>query len=328
MTRVGIGRVNKGRQKKALTLTLIGVEGVGKTTFGGDSEKPIFLDIEDGSWFLDVQRFDPPEDGPWTWEDVLDCIDSLRTDKHDRKTLVVDTVDSIEPLVWRYVCKRDKKDSIESYGYGKGYVAANDEWRVFIAKLERLKCERGMTIILLAHSQISPFKNPEGPDYERFELKLHKKAAGLIKERSDVVLFCNYETFVDKEKGEQRHKGYGGEARVMYSERRAAYDAKNRLGLPPRMEMGWDAFWEAVSSKDKRAERAEALRKKIAQEVKEISDDKVAEWVKANVTDKTALESLMKIDNRLVNLLSEKRAELFAAEAETTTTNEETTNAQ
>ncbi len=94
---------------------------------------------------------------PQTWNDVLQAVDMLRVEQHDHKTLVFDTLDWLEPLLWAHICERDGKKNVEDYGYGKGHVAALDEWRLLVSRLERLRNERGMGVVLLAHSWIKPF---------------------------------------------------------------------------------------------------------------------------------------------------------------------------
>jgi len=111
--------------------------------------------------------------------------------------------------------------------------------------LEKLRAVKSMAVILLAHSWIKPFKNPEADDYDRYELKLHSKSGGLIKEWCDAVLFANYETYAAKSKG-QRVRGVDTGARLIHTQRRAAWDAKNRYDLPETLPLDWDAFAEAV----------------------------------------------------------------------------------
>src|SRR5690348_6173787 len=127
-SRMTVANIVRGRQDRPRRILLHGVEGVGKSTFGASAERPVFLGPEDGTAHLDVPRFPAPE----TWTEALEAIDALRTATHDYQHLVIDTLDWLEPLNWTHICQRDHQDNIESYGYGKGYVAALDEWRVFV----------------------------------------------------------------------------------------------------------------------------------------------------------------------------------------------------
>lgn len=243
-SRMSLASLVKGRQTKPIRVLLYGVEGVGKSTFGANAPAPIFLGAEDGTAHLDVSRFPMPE----SWKEVLDAVRVLTVEAHDFKTLVVDTLDWAEPLLWAHICARDNEKSIESYGYGKGYQAALDEWRIFLAAMERMREAKGMHVVLLAHSWIKPFKNPAGPDYDRYEMKLNAKAGGLLKEWSDVVLFANHDIGAAMDEKTKRFKGVSTSARLMFTTRTHAYDAKNRYDLPERMPLDWVTFHEAVQA--------------------------------------------------------------------------------
>lgn len=243
-SRMSLGALVKGKRTSPVRAVLYGVEGIGKSTFGADAPGAIFLGAEDGTDHLDVTRFPSPEG----WQEVMDAVRVLTLEQHNYQTLVIDTLDWAEPMLWDFLCKRDNVANIEAYGYGKGYSAALDEWRVFLAALDRLRKSKGMHIILLAHSQIRPFKNPEGEDFDRYEMKLHSKAAGLIKEWAEHVLFANYETFAAKDSKTKRVRGISTGARLVYTQRTAAYDAKNRGDLPESMPLSWADFAAALAS--------------------------------------------------------------------------------
>jgi hypothetical protein len=265
-SRMTLDKVVKGRIEAPLKVLLYGQEGVGKSTFGANAPSPIFLGAEQGTEQLDVTRFPAPQ----SWQDVLDAVRTLQDEKHDFRTVVVDTVDWVEPILWSHMVRRDAAkfkdglDTIEDYGYGKGYQAALDDWRVFLAALERLRQAKGMHVVLLAHAWIKPFKNPEGPDYDRYELKINQKAAGLLKEWVDDVLFARHEELAHKESGTKRVRGVSTGARVIRSERTAAYDAKNRHSLPDPLPLSWAEYEAAVKAgrvADPAAMRAEIQRK-------------------------------------------------------------------
>lgn len=277
--RMTLGAVTRGPIQKPLRVVLYGVEGVGKTTFGSDAPEPIFLCAEDGTAHLDVARFPEPQ----CWQDALDAIDALLTEEHDFKTLVVDTADWLERLCWDHVCKKAGKADIESFAYGKGYVAALQEWRVLTSRLDALRDKRGMHIVILAHAHVRTQKGVlEGQDdWDRFELKMHKGVAGYLKEWADVVLFAQWEEYTREVKG--RARGISTGARVIFTERRAAYDAKNRFGLPHQLPLSWVDFWEAVKAGTPASPdtlRAEVLA--LAKELGGEDEAKVMAWLDTN----------------------------------------------
>lgn len=259
-----LGNTRKGRVASPFKIVLYGLEGVGKSTFAADAPKPIFLDVEGGTDDLDVERL--PEVS--TFAEVLAAVDELTTEPHDYQTFVLDTADWLESMIWRHVCEQQSVKSIEDIGYGKGYTAALEHWRTFLARLDGLRDKRGMHVIVLAHSHIRSFRNPAGEDYERYELKLNNKAAGIVKEWPSAVLFARYQTFTHTDKN-KRIRGVGDGSRIVCTEPRPAWDAKNRYGLPPEMPLSWAEFEAkaraqgAVSSED-----IEALLEQVDEETK------------------------------------------------------------
>lgn len=300
--RMHLGQITKGRQETPDRILIFGVEGVGKSSWAAAAPSPVFVPAEEGTSQLDVARFPAPE----KWTDILDAVDGLRVDKHEFKSIVFDTLDAIEPMLWRHICARDKKNGIEEYGYGKGYVAALDEWRVFLSALERLRRERSMNIIMIAHSMIRPFRNPEAEDYDRYELKLHAKAGGLLKEWCDTVLFAHWETFAAKA-GDSKAKGVSTGARIASTQRTAAWDAKNRHALPESIPLDYGEYERA---KKLHAPRPIAeLKASIARKLKLLTDDEQrtrADAFVAKAGDNAA--ELAKADNHLTALTERKES--------------------
>jgi hypothetical protein len=303
--RMSVANAVSGVVKVPDRILLYGIEGIGKSTFAASAPKPIFIEPEsDGTARINTNRLPAPEG----WGDVIDAVDSLTADPHDYQTLVVDTLDAAEAMLWRFICKRDGKDSIEAYGYGKGYVAALDEWRVFMARLEKLRRERRMGIILIAHSWIKPFKNPEGDDFDRYEMKLHPRAGGLLREWCDAVLFANYEVLTAKENDKAKAKGVTTDNRIMHTRRTAAFDAKNRFGLPESLPLDYAAFIEAVN-KPAEADSDEGVPARIEATLAKLDDADLTEKVRAAVAKADGSEAeLAKIENRLNATLRAKEA--------------------
>lgn len=278
-SRMKLEAVTRGKLQKPPRVMLFGVEGVGKTTFAAGAPAPIFLCAEDGTAQIDVARF--PE--PRTWQDALDALVELTTEQHAYKTLIIDTVDWLEPLCWDYICKRDGKKDIEEYGFSKGQnVIALNQWRIFVAAMERMCKARDMGVIMLAHSYVKTFKNPEDDDYDRYEMSMHHKAAGLLKQWADATLFARHETFANKDDRTKRVRGISTGARVMHTNRTAAYDAKNRYDLPDVMPLDYATFAEAVAKAQpadpaKLLERIEAMLQQLTDaELEKKVRDKVA----------------------------------------------------
>jgi hypothetical protein len=274
--RMTLAAVTKGKVDAPYRIVVTGVDGVGKSVFAAAAPKPIFLCAEDGTHHLDVARF--PE--PRTWQDARDAIATLTADSGGFETLVIDTVDWLEPLLWDHVCEQDGKDSIEKVGggFGKGYVAAVDGWRHLLADIDKLQREQKMNVILLGHAFIKKFSNPEGADYDRWILKLHEKSASLIREWAKGVYFANYETFAVKEK--EKVKGVSSGARKLYTQRTAAYDAKDRYGLPESLPLSYAEFDKLAQAG--KASQIEEIQKRIA-DLSARADDTLKKQIEAAV---------------------------------------------
>lgn len=235
--------IKSGQTVREPRIVLMGVEGVGKSTAGALLDSPIFLCGEDGlvgPQFAKSSHFTPSD-----WSQALGFLDYLLDNQHQFRSLVVDTVDWLEPKLWHFICQRDGEKSIESYGYGKGYVEAATEFRKFVRRLDLLN-RKGVTVLVLAHTHIKPFNNPTGENFDRYEPKVDKRISAIIKEWADAVLFADFQTFVVKTKGASKAKGVGGQERIVRTRRAAGWDAKNRYGLPEEMAFDMPSIMEAI----------------------------------------------------------------------------------
>lgn len=240
-----------------------GVEGIGKTSFGAMTPNPIFVQTRgetgldtliDAGRLGDIDHFPAAEN----WNQLRGIVETLTNDQHDFKTLVLDTTNGAERLCHEHVCAEQFGGEWGDKGfasYQKGYDVATADWRILLNDLDRLREKRLMTIVLMCHTKVAPFKNPEGADFDRYTPDMHHKTWSLTHKWADAVLFMNFETLVQNvDKKGEKGKGAGGQRRVMYTERHAAYDAKNRYGLPEIIDLGdspqeaWSAFAGALKA--------------------------------------------------------------------------------
>lgn len=295
-----LDQVNTGLRQKPHLVLLYGPDGCGKSTWAASAPNPIFLGSEDGTSYLDVARLPSPK----SWEHVAEMVHELTTADHKYKTLVIDSLDWLEPHVWEWVCKDAGVEFIElAYkGYGKGFTKAIDQWRLLMKKITELQTVKKMNVIVIAHAQIKPFADPQAnASYDRYILKLNEKASALWREYVDCVLFANYETLTHKEKGDKKSKAFGDGKRVLYTERRPAFDAKNRQGLPFELPLSWEDYVNACVKKA--PEDVETLLKNIEGLLHNVSDKKIVEKVRSAIeTAKTDALKLSKIQDRLRTL--------------------------
>ena len=234
---MSLSNIRKKAKQKPHRIVLYGGAGVGKTFFAASTNKPIFILCEDGMGKIEADHFPLAE----SFEEVLKNLQSLLDNDNDYKTLVVDSLDWLEPLIWDKACQDNNWKSIEQPGYGKGYVEVLKYWREYIRLLNELR-EKGFMIMQIAHNQIKRFESPEIEAYDRHELKLHRKAADLILEHSDCCFFANYKLGTVQVKGKGGNmttKAVSGE-RIIYCQEKPAYLAKNRYALPETLPFDWE----------------------------------------------------------------------------------------
>jgi hypothetical protein len=224
-------KITKGKRAIAKRVVIHGVEGIGKSTLASQFPKPLVLDTEDGTNHLDVDRV--------TITNYLEAegtMHELLRDSQGYQTLVVDSGDWLERMAIEHMLAKAQKRSIEDFGFGKGYTMVAEAMGRFLTVCDSL-VERGINVVIVCHTTVRRCSPPDMDEgYDRFELKLTKQSGPLVKEWADCILFANYKTrLVAGEDGRTRAKG--GKERVLHTERTAAFDAKNRYGLPAELPM-------------------------------------------------------------------------------------------
>lgn len=226
----------KGKQDTPKKVVIYGPEGIGKSTFASKFPAPVFIDTEGSTKQLDVARFDKTD----SWTALLTQVDEA-SNCMEFETLVIDTVDWAELFCTKYICEQKHITGIEDIGYGKGYTYAQEEFKKLLDKLDDVIL-KGMHVVLTAHAQMRKFEQPdEMGAYDRWEMKLNKKVASMVKEWADMLLFANYQTFVIEDGKTKSKKATGGQ-RIMYSTHHPCWDAKNRFALPEKMDFTFDAI--------------------------------------------------------------------------------------
>ena len=234
-------QITRGKIPGAIKACVYGVEGIGKTTFAAQFPDPLFIDTEGGTAHMDVKRLPKPD----AWIELLSEVDWVYNHPDCCKTLVIDTADWAERLCNEAVCAMNKVESIETFNYGKGYVFAQEEFGRLLDKLELVR-KQGIHILIVAHALMRKFEQPEELGaYDRWELKLSKKIAPMVREWVDALLFVNYKVLVvnvdNKGAAKGKNKVQGGK-RVMYTAHHSCWDAKNRFGLPEEAEFSYEVI--------------------------------------------------------------------------------------
>jgi hypothetical protein len=238
--------ITYGRQVKPIFAVIHGPDGVGKSTFASQAPEPVFVGLEKGSDQLPVARLPRPE----TLGVFLNQLGGLANQEHPFKTIVVDSIDWLEPLIWKQVCAEGQVRTIEDYGggFGKGYIRALEIWRGILNQLTGLA--QRFHVILIAHSKIKRFDDPKLPTgYDRYIIAVNDMAASAVRQAVDAVLFASFNEKVKQvAKSSPDNRGLGEGQRILHTEHRPAFDAKNRFNLSFEMALEWRVFAEAVKA--------------------------------------------------------------------------------
>lgn len=220
-----------GVVRAALKVVVYGPEGLGKSTLGAEFPSAVFIDVENGTKQLPVARLPRPS----SWSILMDEVRETRDGNVPCSTLVVDTADAAEALCIAHLCAKNGWDGIEGISYGKGYTYLAEEFGRLLDLLTEV-VEHGTNVLIISHATMRKFERPdESGAFDRFELKLSKKVAPMLKEWADMVLFCDYKTYVTVGK-DGKAKASGG-SRVIRTTHNPCWDAKNRFGLPDELPM-------------------------------------------------------------------------------------------
>ncbi|WP_288076445.1 ATP-binding protein [Pseudomonas sp.] len=238
-----LSSIKRSEGVKAPRVMIYGPHGMGKTTFGAGAPAPIFILTEDGLGRLEVDHFPLAR----SFSDVTEAISTLYEQEHDFGTVVIDSLDWLDNLIWDDINhKYDAKD----LAYGKGAVIAAEYWRNILDGLNALRDDKGMASVLIAHCEIKRFDSPETEPYERYQPKLQARSSAIVQEWCDAVLFANQRVIVKREEvgfNKEVSRGITTGERLVYTTEKPAYLAKNRFGLPDSLPLAWDAFASALS---------------------------------------------------------------------------------
>lgn len=241
-----LSSVSRTKRIRAPKIVISGPGKIGKTTFASHAPNSIGILTEDGADAVDAQAFPLAA----SLNDVYTCISTLINEDHDFQTVFIDSLDWLEPMVQQHVCLANNWKHIEQPGFGKGYIAAGEEWRNFLNGLETLRTQRNMGIILIAHDKIKRIEDPLTEGYDSHVLKLHDRAGALVQEWADVIGYAGYRIFTNKTDagfGNKETKATTTGERVLHVEPHPAHCGGNRFGLT-NMPLDWAAFSTALTA--------------------------------------------------------------------------------
>ena len=260
--------ISEGKTTRPSKIVITGCEGIGKSTLASQAPGVLFLDTEGGTDQINTRRVQ----GITKWEELKAAVDEIAASPSYCKTLVLDTADWAEGMCIKYICQKFNVNGIEGLSYGKGYTYLGEEFSLLLGKLNAL-IKSGINVIIIAHAKMRKQELPdEQGAFDRWEMKLTRQVAPLVKEWADAILFCNYKTFVTTTETGTK-KAMGGE-RVIYTTHHPCWDAKNRFGLKDELPLSFSSI-ASIFPKDEVADEkpaAEAIEPALEEETPTLRD--------------------------------------------------------
>lgn len=242
-----LNQVQRGRKLKPLALMLHAPHGIGKSTFATEAPNPIYVGNEENDE-LDIARMPRIK----KWSDFIDQLSTLLNEKHDYKTLVIDTIDGLEQVAELQIlsAKEAKGKSMATAfgGYGKAYSQMKNMFlHVKDDYLSPLRDIKGMNIIILCHSNKVKFEDTMlSISYDHYETAIHKGVKGIFEDWVSAILFANYYLVrSENNSGKEYAQGLDG-LRMIYTEERPSHVAKNRFNLPYEIEFKKEGTWNVI----------------------------------------------------------------------------------
>lgn len=294
-----LGQVTKGKIHKPYNILIYGPEKVGKSTFAAGAPNPIFVGPEKGTANLDVSRY--PEVG--TWPELIAALDDLIKTEHDYKTLVVDSLDWCEPMLFEDIAGKGKSIVKALGGYGNGFKESTRRFvDEYLYKINELQERKKMNVIHIAHAQVVDFVDPYLQlSYNRYDLKLYKNTASKFKECVDAVLFAQYESFAKEDDNGVKTNASGN--RLIYTEHQPTFSAGNRFGLPHVIKMDFAEFDKLARSGN--PDSKEAVLQTIESYLSSVPEEIVVK-TREIIASAKSVNDLIPLRDRLKTIVEEK----------------------
>lgn len=251
---ISLASLKKTTSKPNPLIFLYGVEGVGKDSLAAEFPSPVLIQTpgENPPSDVTVDSFGEVKD----FETLMGAFEALFAEEHEFATLIISAADGIDRIAQAEACKRNGWQSIEDPGFGKGYVEAESVWGEILEPIRALgfptaEGGKGMTVILIGHTEIKNFDDPASTTYSRYLPNLQKRAGDLVRASADVIAFLNYRVSIKVEKtgfGQEKKEAAGAGIRMIYLEERPGFIAKNRYSMPSELRFDKGKGYKALAA--------------------------------------------------------------------------------
>jgi len=239
---IDLKTLSKPSGQRPIICTLFGEGGMGKTTLAAMFPKPVFIRTEDGTASLagndNVSLFPLAT----STQDVLDAIEALATQKHDHKTLVIDSITQLATMVEAEIVAADPKaKSINQAGggYGAGYSTAAERHRQIREWAGSLAYDQGLNIVFIGHADTEMLDLPDQESYARYTVRMHKKSIPHYTDNVDMVGMIRLKTFVRGGDGDKKRAISTGEREIICHPQ-ASSVTKNRFNISEPLAFTFD----------------------------------------------------------------------------------------
>jgi hypothetical protein len=227
-------KIKTGKLTPPVRALIYSNAGFGKTSLASALPKALFIDIEGSSERYNVSRVEAK-----TEAEVRSVLQELIKDRQGFLTVVIDTADWLSSAIGLFMCERDKVGTVAdcSGGYGKGFTEQASRFGEILTLCDTL-IFKGMHVVLLAHSTIKKVSPPDKTQsFDRYEIALEKGIASQVSEWAEMILFGKFETNIVITKDKKLKADLSEQARTLYTTNSAAWEAKNRFGLPTELNI-------------------------------------------------------------------------------------------
>lgn len=255
------GLIKTGVEVRPPVIIIYGEGGRGKTSFGAKALNPIFLQTEKGQGTLDFPRMDVNG-----FDDFKKVTSLLSKEKHDYKTLVIDSLDWLEPMVWDDTIRNVPTDkgvfvkSIQEYPYNKGFCHTIKSWDYVFKAIDHFNKKRDMMVVLIAHAKVKTHNPPDSAAaYDKYSIKLFEppnddeskghNVAKRFHQYADCVFFTRLQAATSQDAiNKKKHKGSVYLPLELLTVETPFALCKNRFDMPPTMPFDKEtAAWPEIA---------------------------------------------------------------------------------
>lgn len=220
------------RDLKGKFLLIYGQPKTGKSTFGSQLPRALFMNFEQGTNALAGIRSAPI----LRWTDAKKVLTQLRKPqaKEMYDSIVVDTVSIAWQLCEKYICQRENVESIRDVPWGQGWTMLKNEFSEFWREITLL----GFGILFIAHSKDKPteMRNEDGEAITAVCPDLPNQCYTIVNSIVDIIGYLQVQMNPD-----------GTSERYLYTRSTPYVFAGSRYQyLAPKIKFGYQELVDAI----------------------------------------------------------------------------------